>query len=60
MFILDYYNYVRHLPVHLNEMANIHKTHPAAYEELLQGKWEKKKKKKENFQNLHSTTTINK
>ena len=45
MFILDYYNYVSCLPVHLDEIANIHKTHPAAYEQLLKGKWKKSKTK---------------
>ena len=32
MFILNYHNYVSCLPVHLDEIANFLKTHPAAYE----------------------------
>ena len=33
MSILDHFNYASWLPVHLNEMANLHKTHPDVYEE---------------------------
>ena len=31
MFILNHYNYMGWLLVHLNEIANLHKTHPAVY-----------------------------
>ena len=38
IFILDHYNYPSWLPVHLNETANLHKTHPAVYEECVKRK----------------------
>ena len=52
MCSLDHYNYVMWLFIHLNEMANLHKTHPAIYEEFLKGNF--------TVQKLHWTTTMSK
>lgn len=60
MYILDHYNYVSWLLVHLNEMANVQKSHSAVYEEFHKGKFTVQKKTTENFEKLHSTTTMTK
>ena len=41
MFIVDHYNYLRWLPVLLNEMANLHKSHSAIHEEKTNRKFSK-------------------
>ena len=39
MLALDHHNYVRWLPVHINEMSQLQLNHPDVYEEFLKGKF---------------------
>ena len=43
LFTLDHVNYARWLPIHLRDMVMLEDTHPAVYEEFMEGKFVVKK-----------------
>ena len=46
MFSLDHYYYERWMPVHLNEMRQLHLTHPRVYQQFVIGKFTVQKSNK--------------